>query len=462
MADNVRVLIVEDSEDSAEWLRLVLQRAGYVVQVAHDGAEASEIQRTWEADLALVDLKLPDMDGMDLLRRCREVSPDLQVIIITGHGSVSRAVDAMTAGAFHFIEKPVEVPVLLALLEKATERAALSSENRALRRRLRAEQSEFGDMLTASDRMRHLFQLIKSVAPTDANVLLVGENGTGKELVTDAIHQFSPRADGPLVKINCAAVPAELIESELFGYRRGAFTGAVSDKVGLFEQARRGTLLLDEIGEMPAHLQSKLLRVLQDRQARPLGGQRLVNLDFRLVCATNCDLQAAIQTGKFREDLYFRINTIMVTVPPLRQRPEDIALLADHFLKKFAARYGRKLAGFRPDAFEVLLKHAWRGNVRELEHAVERAVIVATGNEVALDDLPESVRPAGAEGVPEPGVGTEFLTLAEIERLAILRTLEHTRGNKRAAAAILGLYRPTLYSKMRKYGIWEAESRSGT
>jgi DNA-binding NtrC family response regulator len=453
--ERVRALIVEDSPDTADWMRLALERAGYDVRVAADGDQAVALHRAWPPDIVLLDLVLPGVDGIELLRRFRSESPESQVIVVTGHGSISTAVEAMTAGAYHFIEKPVDVEMLTALVEKAVERAALASENRILRQRVHAELAEFGEMLTRSVAMKRVFDAIKSVAPTDANVLIAGENGTGKELVADALHQHSLRANGPLVKINCAAIPADLVESELFGYKRGAFTGAVMDKVGLFEQARGGTLLLDEIGEMPAHLQSKLLRVLQDRQARPIGGQRVVNLDFRLVCATNCNLQLAMQQGKFREDLYFRINTFTVDVPPLRERPEDIDMLARHFLGRFSRQYNRPSSGFTPDAFEALLRHAWPGNVRELEHAIERAVIVATRDEITIDDLPEAVRPPDPERKPDPAFGPSFLTLAEIERMAILGTLEHTRGNKRAAAAILGLHRPTLYSKLRKYGLFD-------
>jgi transcriptional regulator with PAS, ATPase and Fis domain len=277
--------------------------------------------------------------------------------------------------------------------------------------------------------------------------------------VADALHEHSARARGPFVKINCAAIPSELIESELFGYRRGAFTGAVSDKVGLFEQACGGTLLLDEIGDMPVNLQAKLLRVLQERRARPLGGQRVVPLDFRLICSSNSDLQAAIAEGRFREDLYFRINTITITVPPLRDRPEDIPVLAETFRAKFAAEYGRELRGIRQDAHQAILRHAWRGNVRELEHAIERAVIVAQGDEIKLEDLPEAVRAARATTTRELALGPSVATLAEIDRAAILRTLEHTKGNKRAAAALLGVYRPTLYNKMRKYNIGRIDGR---
>jgi transcriptional regulator with PAS, ATPase and Fis domain len=307
--------------------------------------------------------------------------------------------------------------------------------------------------------MAEAFELVRCVAPTDANVLIVGENGTGKELIANAIHALSLRSDKPFIKINCAAIPEELMEAELFGHRRGAFTGAIADRMGLFEAARGGTLLLDEIGDMPPHLQSKLLRVLQDHQARPVGGGALVNLDFRLICATNTDLRAATADGRFRQDLYFRINTITVTLPPLRERREDIDLLTAHFLRKFGAQYGHQSLTLDEAARNQLMVYEWRGNVRELEHAIERAVIVARKGHLTIDDLPECLHP---DHRPRPrptgDPGPPLIPLAELERMAIVRALEHTRGNKRAAAALLGIYRPTLYSKLRKYGIIEAAS----
>jgi transcriptional regulator with PAS, ATPase and Fis domain len=289
------------------------------------------------------------------------------------------------------------------------------------------------------------------VAPTDANVLIHGESGTGKELVASAIHEHSKRANGPFVKINCAAVPSELLESELFGHKKGSFTGAVADKVGLVELATGGSLLLDEIGEMAPQLQVKLLRLLQEREFRPIGSTRVVRADFRLVCATNASLEAPAR--KIREDLFFRINTITLEIPPLRERPEDIPLLAEHFLARFAERHQRDVRGIHTAAQEALLRHTWPGNVRELEHVIERAVIVAEGPEIRVEDLPDILD----QPHPEPAVAAEQgqLTLAEIERQAILRTLERTNGNKRAAASILGVYRPTLYGKLRKYKLGE-------
>jgi transcriptional regulator with PAS, ATPase and Fis domain len=289
------------------------------------------------------------------------------------------------------------------------------------------------------------------VADSDANILIQGENGTGKELIANAIHKYSRRARKPFVKINCAAIPKELIEAELFGYRRGAFTGAVHDREGLLEQAQGGSLLLDEIGEMPPYLQSKLLRVLQERTYRPVGGDRVIHVDFRLICATNVDLDSALKSGQLREDLYFRINTITLRVPPLRERTEDIPLLCDYFLERFRQRYQRGVRTISPAAYHLLIRSRWPGNVRELENAIERAVLLAKSSEITPADLPESLReetPGSPEVVMPP-----HRSLAEIERLAILQALERTSWNKQEAAAQLGLYRPTLYSKMRKHKI---------
>jgi len=304
--------------------------------------------------------------------------------------------------------------------------------------------------------MQKVFELLETVASVDANVLIVGESGTGKELIANAIHYGSPRADGPFIKINCAALPKDLIESELFGYAKGAFTGATADKPGLFEEAHHGSLLLDEIAEMPADLQAKLLRVLEERKFRRLGTSRDIEVDFRLISSTNRDAEAAVREMRLREDLYYRINTVTIRIPPLRERPEDLSLLAQHFLTRFAEKHGKPVGGIAGDAYQALLGYGWPGNVRELEHAIERAVLVARGSEVAVGDLPEAVtrgRPAGTAKVEEAPAAAATLNLEERERQAILQALEATNWNKQAAAALLGLHRPTLYSKMRKHGI---------
>jgi len=328
----------------------------------------------------------------------------------------------------------------------------LSVENLRLTKDLR-EQTTFASLVARSSSMHQLFRMIKTVAPTDANVLIQGENGTGKELVATAIHEHSLRRDRPFIKINCAAIPSELMESELFGHKRGSFTGATADKVGLMELADGGSLLLDEIGELPMALQVKLLRVLQEREFRPVGGLRVIRPNFRLICATNVDIEAAVEDGKVRADLYFRINTITLTIPPLRERRDDIPLLSACFLEKFRAKHRHAVDRIAPDAQQALLQYRWPGNVREFEHVIERAVIVADGSTITVHDLPSTVtglspRPASSAFTIPPDH-----TLAEIEKLAILHTLEQTRGNKRKAATLLGVYRPTLYSKLRKHGL---------
>jgi transcriptional regulator with PAS, ATPase and Fis domain len=310
-------------------------------------------------------------------------------------------------------------------------------------------------MLGSSPAIKRVFEMLESVASSDANVLIVGESGTGKELAANAVHSHSPRVDGPLVKINCAALPKDLIESELFGHVKGAFTGATTDKPGLIEEAHRGSLLLDEITEMPMDLQTKLLRVLEERTVRRLGGAKIVPVDFRLVSSTNLDPEAAVREGRLRQDLYFRINTITVSLPPLRERTADIPLLAKSFLDRFRARHGRDVEAIDPESYRRLLAHRWPGNVRELEHAIERAVLVARGREITLADLPEALQmtPVSTDiDAPPPG------SLEEIERVSIVRALETSGWNKQAAAHILGLRRPTLYSKMRRHGIPQRRS----
>ena len=447
-----KVLVVEDDPEVADHIEALLRGWGYEARVSGDGRATRSAIRDWTPDLALIDLGLPDVDGLELLRELR--ARDVESVVMSGRPSITIAVETIASGATMFLEKPVSPSTLRSVLAVAERRTMLSRRGAAAGA---ADTQSFAELLSASPKMREVFDLVRCVAPTEANVLITGENGTGKELVGNAIHSMSARRQGPFIKINCAAIPEELMESELFGHRRGAFTGAVADHVGLFEAAHGGTLLLDEIGEMPAHLQTKLLRVLQDRQTRPVGGVRTVDLDFRLICATNCDLRAAAARGEFRQDLYFRINTIGIPVPALRHRPEDILLLAAHFLDRFARHYGRPVTTIEEAAGEALRAHEWRGNVRELEHAIEHAVIVARGPCLRLEHLPEALQPHRRT---MKMTAPPMMPLAELERLAILRTLEHTRGNKRAAAAILGVYRPTLYSKLRKYGILEPGHRA--
>jgi DNA-binding NtrC family response regulator len=445
-----RVLAIDDEPAMTEWLKMVIEAEGYEVRTALIGTRGEEIFKQWRPDVVVTDLMLPDLDGVQLLRRLKELDPSPEVIVISGQGTIARAVEAGQAGAFFFLEKPVSQEGLMNILGRALDRTQERAEHQQLKDQIRGQYS-FANIVGQSKKMKELFELVESVAASDANILIQGENGTGKELIANAIHYNSNRVKCPFIKINCAAIPKDLIESELFGYKKGAFTGANTDKVGLFEMAEGGSLLLDEIGEMPPYLQTKLLRVLQEREYRPIGSDRIVHVDFRLICATNIDLETALREGKLREDLYFRINTITLRVPPLRERSEDIPLLCNHFLAKFNQRYQKSVKAISPAAYHLLIRNRWAGNVRELENAIERAVLVCKTGEITPNDLPETIR---EEGSP----AQEFTipphrTLAEIEKMAIVQTLQRTNWNKQEAAQILGLYRPTLYSKMKKHDI---------
>ena len=448
-----RVLAIDDEPAMTEWLKILLEHAGYEVRTALIGTRGEELFKTWRPDAVVTDMILPDVDGIELVRKFKQIDGEAEVIVITGQGNIPRSVEAVKAGAFDFLEKPVDAERLLDKLEKAIKQKTLIDENEQLKQKLQ-DRYKFQNVIGKSKKMQELFELIESVAASEANILIQGENGTGKELIANAIHYNSKRSKGPFIKINCAAIPKDLIESELFGHKKGAFTGATMDKEGLFEMAEGGSLLLDEIGEMPPYLQTKLLRVLQEREYRPIGSDRIVHVDFRLICATNIDLDAALREGRLREDLYFRINTITLRVPPLRERTEDIPLLCDYFLDKFRQRYQKNVKTLAPSVYHLLIRNRWPGNVRELENAIERAVLVAKGSEIAVTDLPESIR-------EESTSATDFVipphrTLAEIEKMAILQTLQRTNWNKQEAAQILGLYRPTLYSKMKKHDIRDA------
>jgi DNA-binding NtrC family response regulator len=455
-----RVLVVDDEPMVTDWLKMVIEQAdrvpGYEVRAAAVGSRGVEMFRSWRPDVVLLDLVLPDVDGIALLRQLKAVDPSPEMIVISGVGTITRALEAGQAGAFFFIEKSNLDPAgIISILDRAT---SLQSE-RALHERLKEqvrEQYNFSNIIGKSKNMRELFELVEAVAESDANILIQGENGVGKELIANAIHVRSGRATGPFIKINCAALPKELIESELFGYKKGAFTGATTDKVGLLELAAGGSLMLDEIGEMPLLLQTKLLRVLQEREYRPIGSDRLVKVDFRLICATNVDPDAAMKDGRLREDLYFRINTVTLRVPPLRERTEDLPLLCAHFLDKFNGRYQKNVKGIAPAAYHLLIRFRWPGNVRELENAIERAVLVAKSQDVQPQDLPDSIR--GDAAAEDAFTVPPHHTLAEIERMAVLQTLQRTNWNKQEAAQILGLYRPTLYSKIKKHHIKDPRS----
>ena len=450
------VLVVDDEASIADGLRMTLEAEGYSVRIAGSVRTALAAVTHAEAHVAIVDLMLPDGDGLALTRELKARDPALEVIVITAYGSVRKAMEATKgAGAFHVVEKPFEPDEMLGLVRTALEHRKLLVENTELRRRL-VDQTADSEILGSAAGIQRVMETIASVADTDANVLIIGESGTGKELIANALHERSARRDGPWIKINCAALPKDLIESELFGHTKGSFTGATTEKIGLLEEAHKGSLLLDEITEMPVDLQAKLLRVLEDRVVRRLGGAKSIPVDFRLISSTNRGPEQAVKDGQLRQDLYFRINTVTIAVPPLRERREDVPMLVRAFLERYRAKHQRTIDAIEPEAYRRLLGYAWPGNVRELQHALERAVLVARGREIALSDLPESLQQGGGEGGLAGAIAPSEVpagSLEEIERASILKALDATRWNKQAAAALLGLRRPTLYSKMRKHNI---------
>jgi DNA-binding NtrC family response regulator len=450
---DVRILVVDDEAAAADSLKLNLEEAGYTVDTAGTGAQAIELFDQGGHHLAICDLQLPDLDGLELMRHMKDARPNTEVIVVTAHGSTPKAVEATKAGAFDFVDKPVDFEELELRVQNALKHRELITENANMRRQL-STRSEYFNIIGAAKQMQTIYETIESVAKSDANVLIVGESGTGKELIANAIHYNSLRSKKPFIKVNCAALPKELIESELFGHTKGAFTGAHADKEGLVQHAAGGSLMLDEIAEMPVELQPKLLRVLQERSFRKIGSEKTYAVDFRLISSTNRPPADAIRDGVLRDDLFYRISTITIHVPPLRERSEDIQLLTDHFLHMYAQKYDRPIAGVSQAAYQRLFGHSWPGNVRELQNVIERAVLLAKDNRIEPVDLPfdngtvpEGSAIGGAWDIPPN------MKLEEIERLVIEKTLQRTGGNKQAAANILGIYRPRLYSKIKKYNI---------
>ena len=450
---DVRILVVDDEASAADSLKLNLVEEGYTVDTAATGAQAIELFDQGGHHLAICDLQLPDMDGLEVMRHMKDARPNTEVIVVTAHGSTPKAVEATKAGAFDFVDKPIDFPELELRVVNALKHRELITENANMRRQL-STRSEYFNIIGSAKQMQTIYETIESVAKSDANVLIVGESGTGKELIANAIHYNSLRSKKPFIKVNCAALPKELIESELFGHTKGAFTGAHADKEGLVQHAAGGSLMLDEIAEMPVELQPKLLRVLQERSYRKIGSEKTYAVDFRLISSTNRPPADAIRDGFLRDDLFYRISTITIHVPPLRERSEDIQLLTDHFLHMYAQKYERPIAGVSQAAYQRLFGHTWPGNVRELQNVIERAVLLAKDNRIEPVDLPfdNGSLPEGS------AIGSAWdvppnMKLEEIERLVIEKTLQRTGGNKQAAANILGIYRPRLYSKIKKYNI---------
>ena len=444
-----RILVVDDEPAVTGSLRLILGDAGYEVLTAHSFAESTHLLKQTPVDLVITDLRLSDATGIDLTAYIKANSPDIEVILMTGYGSIDVTIEAIKAGAYYYLEKPYMPDRLFALVDRALQLTDLRHENETLKRTLAGDSETFG-MIGRDPKMCQIFETIRTAAPSDASVLIEGESGTGKELIASAFHTQSQRADGPFIRINCAAIPHELIESELFGYKKGAFTGADRDKRGLIEAANNGTLLLDEIAEMPTHLQTKLLRVLQERRLRRLGDEREIEVNFRLVSATNRNTLTLLEEGLLRKDLYFRISTIKIKVPPLRERLDDVPLIAGRFLKRFNEQYGKRIQDISPDTVMRLVRYDWPGNIRQLESVIERAVLFCSGEELMPNCLPEEfqTRPTNAAFVIPP-----LLPMAEIEREAIVQTLERTSGNVKKSAQILRFPRPTFYRKLKKLGI---------
>jgi DNA-binding NtrC family response regulator len=451
--ERVRILVVEDDAAARVGFQQLMQSWGYAVEAACDGQDALQKVPDFRPDIVLTDLVMPRMDGLGLLRALQQEGDGVTTVILTAQGTVDTAVEAIRHGAYDYLSKPVDFQRLRILLDKIIERQATLREVKALRRQLR-EHGSFGSMIGGSPPMRDVYRIIEQTAPTSASVLISGESGTGKELVAQTIHRLSPRAAAPWVPINCAAIPETLLESELFGHERGAFTGAIERQQGCFELAHRGTLFLDEIAEMTPATQVKLLRALQERTVRRVGGRVEQTVDIRVIAATNTDPAVAVQKGMLREDLYYRLNVVAIRLPPLRERREDLPLLIDAFIREFSAQNARSVAGVSPAAKRALEDYAWPGNVRELRNVIERATIMATGRLIDLHDLPPIGRATpGSTGAGrlEPG-----MTVDEAERGLILLTLEHTGKNKTRAAELLGISLKTLHNKLNRFRLLEA------
>jgi DNA-binding NtrC family response regulator len=445
-----RVLIVDDEISVTGATALILSESGYDVLIAHTVAEAIEVLKERPVDLVITDFRLSDATGIDLLANIKSTTPETEVILMTAYGSLDITIEAIKQGAYYYLDKPYTPDSLLTLVARALQFATLRHENSSLRRSFEDEVETFG-MIGRDPKMRQIVETIRTAAPSDASVLIEGESGTGKELIATAFHTASQRSARPFIRINCAAIPHELIESELFGYKKGAFTGADRDKRGLIEAAAGGTLLLDEIAEMPAHLQTKLLRVLQERQLRRLGDEREIKVDFRLVCATNRNTAELLKAGVLRKDLYFRVSTIKINVPALRERLDDVLLLATHFLKQYKKRYGKNIRSIAPETLQRLVCYDWPGNIRELESVIERAVLFCKSEVLMPCCLPEDFQ--GTQHGEANFLIPPLIPMEEIERAAIMQTLERTSGNVKKSAQILHFPRPTFYRKLKKFGI---------
>jgi two-component system response regulator HydG len=451
-----RILVVDDDRSLCETLAGALGKRGFAVEWRTEPPAALGVLAGSDVDAVVTDLRMGTNSGLDLCARIVAEWPDVPVVLITAFGTLETAVGAIRAGAYDFITKPIEIDSLAVALERAVERRRLRVEVQNLRRAVGGMTGRFGKVLGGSDAMRPVYDLLERIVDASATVLVTGESGTGKEVVARALHDLGPHKSGPFVAVNCSAVPEALLESELFGHARGAFTDARAPRTGLFLQAHGGTLLLDEIGDMPMSLQPKLLRALQERNVRPVGGDAELPFDTRIVATTNRDLRALVDEGNFREDLYFRVNVIHVELPPLRARGGDVLVLAQYFVDLHSARSSKSVTGLAPAAAERLLAYPWPGNVRELQNCIERAIALTRRSEIQVEDLPETVRSFKRSHVliaaSDP---SELVPLEEVERRYVLRVVEAAGGNKSLAAQILGITRKTLYRKLGEYGAGE-------
>lgn len=451
MSDVQRILVVDDEEVALTNLVYVLKKEGYAVTGAQSGGEAVKLLAKHEYDLVLTDLKMEKVDGMEVLSRARQHHPDIEVIMITGYATVDSAIEAMKAGAYHYIAKPYKLDEVRKVVREALEKTELKRENQRLKEHLKVFQGGVR-LITKNAKMGALLEMATQVAATESNVVLCGESGTGKELLARFIHQASPRKNGPLMSINCGAFSEELLTNELFGHEKGAFTGAETMKKGLIEMAHGGTLFLDEITEMALPMQVKLLRAIQEREVLRVGGTKTMKIDVRFIAATNRNLQEEVRQGHFRQDLYFRINVVSLTLPPLAQRKDDIPLLVQHFLAKYAALTGRTIEGLSPEAMAILMRYDFPGNVRELENIIERGVALAKGPVIEAAQLPDDLRGLTLKTFRRREDG-EVPTLDEQERAYIQWVLEENAGNRSATAKTLGIDRVSLWRKLKKYGL---------
>jgi two-component system NtrC family response regulator len=445
--ERATILIVEDEETQRSLLSGLLQKEGYTVEEAGNGANAIDLFRTKTIDLVLLDFKLPDMDGLAILKGVKEINPEVEIIMITAYGSIENAVNALKAGASEYLTKPIDLDDLLFKIKKIENKKHLVHENRVLKEALK-DRLKSEDFIYTSEKMGEVVSLITRIAKTDSTCIIEGESGVGKEVVFNLVHQLSSRRNQPLVKVNCAAIPETLLESELFGYEKGAFTGAFQRKIGKFELANKGTVFLDEIGDLTPLLQAKLLRVIQEKELERLGGLHPVKIDVRLIVATNRNLEEEVKKGNFREDLYYRLNVVKIVVPPLRERKEDIPLLMDFFVKKYATRYKKNIAGFTRESRDQLIKYDYPGNVRELENMIERAIVLARGDHITLEDIPhlsESNIVQAEGGIKE--------TVGVVEKQMIMEALIKADWVQTRAAGFLGISERMLRYKMKKYAI---------